>query len=265
VSVRTAIPADDRAHALHDLLTRAGDAALARVDTLDVRTKADGTRVTDADLAAADVLLEGLARLWPGEDVRSEEAGDDDAVGPGAAWYVDPIDGTGAFTEGLAHWGPTVCRTVDGRLDLGAFLEPRLGAFWFAADGGGAWRGARRLAPADPPADDPNRTLYLPSRAHLLGPLAWPGKMRALGCSAAHLAQVAAGGAAATIVPVWCTWDIGCGVLLVREAGRAVTDLAGRPFDLVAHRGRPLLAAPPSLVHPLVEAVQRALAGMTGS
>src|SRR5690606_32858884 len=158
---------------LHALLRRAGDAALDRLRDSDVRHKADGSRVTDADLAANDVLLEGLAASWPDDAVRSEEGGDHGSD-DGAVWWVDPLDGTGAFTEGLAHWGPTVCRTVRGRLDFGAFFEPRIGDFWFAADGDGAWLDGTRLGSPEPGVDGASRTLYVPSRAHHLGPLGWP-------------------------------------------------------------------------------------------
>lgn len=251
------LPPDPRAEVLARVLHAAGAAALARLDGLRSWRKPDGTALTDADLAANEVLCEGLAAAFPGEALWSEEGG---PVDPAASvvWHIDPVDGTDALVEGLAHWGPTVCRVVDGALDVGAFYVPRLGDFWFAARGGGAWLNGRRLAPPEP--RHPERaTVYLPSRAHRMPPVAWPGKMRALGCSAAHLAQVASGAAGATIIAEWQLWDVGAGVLLVEEAGRVVTDLQGAPLDPVRRVGLPLVASARTVSGPLAEAIRSAL------
>ncbi|MCB9682015.1 MAG: inositol monophosphatase family protein [Alphaproteobacteria bacterium] len=250
---------DARAPLLAHVLKEAGRAALAHRREGEVHLKADGSKVTDGDLAAHEIILEGLTRAFPGEAVLSEEGA---ALPPGTTgpvWYVDPIDGTGAYTEGLAHWGPTVARVVDGQLDVGAFYEPRLDRYWFAAAGGGAWRDGERLAPPEPGPTTPDRTLYLPSFVHHFPVIDWRGKTRALGCTAAHLAQVAGGGGAATVVPQWKLWDVGAGILLVREAGRVVVDLSGAPFDPMVEPGAPFVAAAPTIVQPLVEAFQSAL------
>lgn len=246
-------PADPRAPLLRDLLRRAGDAALARGRAPAVRRKADGSRVTDADLASEAVIVEGLRAAFPDDAVRTEETvgfavGDAHAH---ATWFVDPVDGTGALIEGLPTWGPTVCRVVDGALDVGALWMPRTREWWFAAAGRGAWRDDVRLQAQDPGLRG-DSTLLVPSGAHGVGPLRWPGKVRSLGSTATHLALVAAGGCAATVVGRWSTWDVGCGVLLVREAGRVVVDLSGRPFDPIQTPDRPFLAAAPSAVDPLV-------------
>jgi len=206
--------------------------------------KDDGSPVTDADRAAEDVLVEALTRAWPGCGIRGEEGARVD--GTEGTWYVDPIDGTSAFLEGLPTWGPTVALERDGRFELGALWLPRVGELWFAARGAGAWRDDDRLMP--PPLDRVTRTdsLYLPSRFHTRMPIRWPGKVRALGASALHLAYAASGGAAAAVIAAWAPWDIGCGILLVHEAGRTIADLTGQPVDPMQHPGRPFLAGAPA-------------------
>lgn len=262
-------PADERAAFLDDLLARAGQAAIARFRDGTTRLKADGTQVTDGDMASHDVLVEGLSKAFPGELVNSEEGPHEEDPAPGqAVWHVDPIDGTGAFADGLAHWGPTVVRVVDEHLDVGAFHMPRVGERYFAATGQGAWFNDRRLEfKEDPSAAIPARlqTLYLPSRAHRYFPIAWPGKMRALGASAAHLCLVANGTATATLIPVWSMWDVGLGIMMVREAGRAVVDLTGAPFDPVRRIAEPFVAAAPSVVPGLLEGLRAAREAHTRS
>jgi len=263
-------PADERAAFLDDLLARAGAAAMARFQRGTPRIKADGTQVTDGDMAAHDVLVEGLEQAFPGELVNSEEGPHEQDPTPGqAVWHVDPIDGTGAYAEGLAHWGPTVVRVVDDHLDVGAFHMPRIGERYFAATGQGAWLNGHRVTfdEGDPSQAIPARlqTLYLPSRAHRYFPVAWPGKTRALGASAAHLCLVATGAATATLIPVWSMWDVGLGILMVREAGRSVVDLTGAPFDPVRRIAEPFVAAAPSVVPGLLEGLRAAREAHTRS
>ena len=198
------------------------------------------------------MILEGLSSAFPADASLGEEGAA--ASGSEGTWYVDPIDGTSAFLEGLAYWGPTVCLVRDGKLERGALWIPRLGEFWYAVRGEGAFRDGERLRPPALDRVDRNASLYLPSRYHHRTPIPWPGKVRGLGSTAVHLAQVAGGGAALTLIASWAIWDIGCGILLVREAGRAITDLTGAPIEPMDHPGRAFLAGAPAAIQTLTRA-----------
>jgi myo-inositol-1(or 4)-monophosphatase len=215
-----------------------------------VSLKSDGSLVTDADKAAEEILLEGLSAAFPGYAVQGEEGAR--CSGAAGTWYIDPLDGTSSFVQLLAHWGPTVCLVEAGELVVGAFWLPRLNEFWYAEKGAGAFRNGCRLQNRTvyPPSYD--EVLLLPSRFHRVGPLDWPGKARALGSSAAHLALVAAGGAAATIIPRWCVWDVGCGVLLAEETGHVVCTLDGHELSVVEEQGLPFMVGAPNAVEYLL-------------
>jgi myo-inositol-1(or 4)-monophosphatase len=228
------------ARLLTTLLEKAGVAALERFGNVTARLKSDGSEVTEADLAASSILVEGLARAFPGCAVISEEG--EAIAGSGGTWYVDPIDGTAAFLEGLPTWGPTVTLVADDRLSLGALHLPRVGEHWFAEKGGGAWRDGARLETLDPGALNRRHSICVPSRFHNLDALPWFGKVRCLGSSAIHLAQVAAGGSVATVIPFWEIWDVGAGVLLIEEAGGTIQEFSGQPLDPVQRPGTPLVA-----------------------
>ena len=237
---------------LRTILDEAGALALQHFRRVVPDRKADGSEVTAADRAVEALLVDRLHRAFPDDGITSEEGSHLDGTS-GAVWHVDPIDGTSSFVEGLAHWGPTVVRATPERLDVGAFWQPRLREFWFAGHGHGAWRDGERLPP--PPERAPTRSgaMCVPSRFHRAGPLPWPGKVRALGSSAAHLALVAAGSADLALIPEWSLWDVGCGALLVTETGRVVTDLDGQPVDVATcRRGLPILAGAPTAIRPLV-------------
>ncbi len=208
------------------------------------RKKADGSWLTDADLAAEAVLLEAIGRDWPEDTILSEERG---AIPgrPDARWVVDPLDGTSAFTEGLAHWGPAVARlvTVGGaeRVDFGAIHLPRLGEHYYV-EGGVGWFNGAVLPPLD--RERIPRVLYLPSAFHRNFNVAFTGKARCLGGTAAHLALVARGSALAVIVaPGWSIWDTAAGLALIEAVGgRALRLTDQAPLDPLRDTGAAFVA-----------------------
>lgn len=236
-------------------LLAAGEEGLSRFRRAHVEVKSDGTRVTDADKAAEAVLVEHLSRAFPGDLLVSEEGA---RVGAGPRkWVIDPIDGTHGFIEGLAYWGPTVglVQTRAGRLELlcGATWLPRLGEFWFAAAGAGAWRNGELLPPLSAALPTSRAVFFLSSRFHRWHTLDFPGKARNLGGTAAHLALVASGSACAAYVPAgWNLWDVAAGFALLNETGGVVKTLTGEPLDLLADAGLPALAGSESAVDALL-------------
>ena len=246
-----------RARLLSDLLQEAGARALPVCGTMrPLHLKADDSPVTAADLVAEAVLLAGLRAGFPGDLLHSEEAGggrsDDPAVG---WWVIDPIDGTSAFTEGLAHWGPTVARFQGGRLDCGAIWLPRLSEFYYVGRGdpGAASGGLTALLNGQPLPPLSTRpvpsVIYLPSRFHRYGMLDSRCKARCLGGTAAHLAGVARGGSAATIVaPGWSLWDVAAGLGLLEAVGGLALRFDGAPLDPIRDEGVGFLAGFPEFV-----------------
>ncbi len=242
---------------LHELLVRAGRVSLDLWQSAQVHTKGDGTPVTDADRAADEILWHGLLGLFPEDAVVSEER--PDAGGPEhgkGTWFIDPLDGTRVFTEGLAHWGPTICRVEGGRLTHGGFYQPVLGRM-LMVDRDGAWEDGRRLPPLKEELDRYTRTLLVPSGSHRVGPVDWEGRTRNLGSTAAHLWQVARGTAAATIISRWSIWDIGCGLLACEHVGARIVDLSGAPLDPMSSPDTPFIAGHPQAVSLILQALER--------
>jgi fructose-1,6-bisphosphatase/inositol monophosphatase family enzyme len=252
------LPLPAAGHALRALLARAGAASLDHFGAGSPRRKADGTWLTDADLAAEAVLLEGLRAGWPGEAILSEERGSVPGTGP-ARWVVDPLDGTSAFTEGLAHWGPTLARLVPSgdseRVDIGALWLPRLGEYYFV-DETGAWMGDELLRPLA--EQDISRVVYLPSAFHRHFGMRFQGKARCLGGTAAHLALVARGAArAAVVAPGWSIWDTATGLTMIGAVGgRALRLPDGAPLDPIRDTGSAFIAGDAASVEELASAGQ---------
>jgi len=224
---------------LRAILEAAGRPALALRGHEDPRAKRDGSLVTSADLQAQEIIAERLTQAFPGVPIIGEEGGLDPDPGRGARWYVDPIDGTSAYLEGLAYWGPTVGLVEDDRPVLGALWLPRLGSFWVTRRGQGAWRDGVRLGPERVERVGSRDVLYVPSHFHRVGPFPFRGKTRSLGSTAVHMAQVAEGAGLGAIIGRWSPWDVACGLLLVEEAGRVITDVGAAPWGPLAATFRP--------------------------
>lgn len=240
---------------LRSFLVDAGDAALARFRTITGSRKADDTLVTEADHAAERVLVAALAAAFPQHALVGEEGARRGGDGP--TWYIDPIDGTQAYVEGLAHWGPTVGLMEGGRPLLGATLFPRMQEYWFAAAGQGAWRDGSPLAPLQPPSSPHRAVVYLPSRFHCWFSLDHPGKARSLGSTTAHLCLVAGGAASATFIPAgWSLWDVVGGLCLLKEVGAVARTLSGEPLDLQRDLSAPFIAGESQVVSRLLDGIR---------
>lgn len=239
-------PLPPRGLLLQKILQEAGEKVLPRCGNIPtLHIKADDSLLTAADLEAESIIVSALQKNFSEDAIRSEECG---AIGSGDSyWVVDPIDGTSAFSEGLAHWGPTVGRVANGRLDCAALFLPLLGEFYYTEQKK-AWLNGVLLPPIH--RDRSAKVLYLPSRFHRYFQLDYPGKGRCLGGTAAHLAGVARGAASAALVaPGWSLWDTAAGIGLIEAVGGVVVRFPeGSPLDPVADEGTTFLAGLPDLV-----------------
>ena len=87
-----------------------------------------GTRDLGAagDHMAHHLLVSELNRLYPGDDVRSEE-GLEHVANEGRLWIIDPLDGTREFRErGRIDWAVHVALSVGGAPAVGAVALPAL-------------------------------------------------------------------------------------------------------------------------------------------
>lgn len=109
---------------------------------VEVIRKADESPVTEADRRGEAMILEALARHFPGVPVISEEDasefGTPDQIGP-RFFLVDPLDGTKAFVRGDPNFTVNIGLIQDGRPVAGAVTAPATGETWFTK-AGQAWK-----------------------------------------------------------------------------------------------------------------------------
>lgn len=116
-----------------------------RARTLQSRSKADGSPVTEADTAAEAVILAGLKKLFPDIPVISEEDMADREIlkATGDTFFlVDPLDGTKEFIAGRPEYTVNIALIENGVPVAGVVYAPANGDMFI----GDAALGARRAS-----------------------------------------------------------------------------------------------------------------------
>lgn len=108
-----------------------------------IALKADQSPVTQADLAAHDLIVRELAQLTPEVPVLSEE-GAEVAFAQrsqwGCYWLVDPLDGTRHFIQGDAGFSVNIALIVNHQPRLGVVYAPVTQICYFAQQGAFAYK-----------------------------------------------------------------------------------------------------------------------------
>lgn len=209
------------------------------------RLKADRSPVCEADEAAENVLLRGLAAECPDIPVVSEEAFARGIVPKTGRVFilVDPLDGTKEFLSANAEFTVNVALIVDGAPAAGVVYAPASGRLWLGgADAtcctvpvGGA---------LPPPAERPrihgrragavltalvSRSHPDPSSESFLTRIG-TGERRPAGSSLKFCLLAEGEGDVYPRCGPTMQWDVAAGDAVLRAAGGVVVDEAGQPF-----------------------------------
>ena len=105
-----------------------------------VKTKPDGSPVTESDTAVETAIRAELARKCPSDSILGEEQGYSPGTkGSGRRWIIDPIDGTKNFMSGIPLYGTLIALEVDGKVQVAVVSMPALGRgtrYWAVCGGG---------------------------------------------------------------------------------------------------------------------------------
>ena len=109
----------------------------------EVEHKADASPLTQADLAAHRIIVEGLERLTPDLPVLSEESAHipwDVREHWTSYWLVDPLDGTREFVKRNGEFSVNIALIHQGAPVFGVVQAPVDGRVWHAVRGEQAYR-----------------------------------------------------------------------------------------------------------------------------
>ena len=196
--------------------------------------KSDSTVVTEADLAADQLIRESIEQAYPDDGIISEEAGTIFPQGKSDVWIVDPLDGTTNFSLGIQHWGIALSRITDGYPDLGVLYFPLLDELYTAEKGGGASLNGTQLTVKVSDASQPMSFFLCCSRTFRHYDVSVRYKTRILGSAAYGLCTVARGSARLAFEVTPKVWDFSASWLITQEAGGFIAPLNGdSPFPLI--------------------------------
>jgi len=201
-------------------------------------TKAGGSPVTEADLAANRLIVESISAEWPGEPVLAEESRDSaDQRVERDLWIVDPLDGTREFLAQNGEFAVMIGFVAGGEPVAGVVYLPARGLLYEAGSGQGAWaidaQGNRR--PLRARVADPASLRMVGSRSH-------PDPLLQKMQQALHIRDVRPSGSVGVKcgliaeaerdvyihpVPHLKEWDTCAPEVILREAGGTVSDCLG--------------------------------------
>ena len=207
-------------------------ASLAGKALVELRNEPGDARDIGAagDRLAHQLLVSELNKLYPADDVRSEE-GLEHVAGDGRLWIVDPLDGTREFREvPRTDWAVHVALAVGGVAMVGAVALPALEMVLSTAE-----------TPSLPPyrRDDPPRVVVSRSRppdvaydvAEAIGAVLVP-----MGSAGAKIASVVLGEAEVYVhAGGQYEWDSCAPVAVATASGLHASRLDGAPL----HYGDP--------------------------
>lgn len=240
--------------------------AASRLSSIRWEAKKGHDFVSEVDRGAEAAIATVIHRLFPSAMIVGEELSPEAAADAELAFVVDPLDGTTNFLHGYPEYAVSIAALSNGALRAGAVLNVSSGELFTASTGEGAYLNGKRIrvsAIADP-ALSLIGTGFPFKKLELL-----PGYLKQFDRVTRHTSGVRrAGSAALDLAAVACgrfdgfweldlaPWDVATGVLLVREAGGVVTDLAGKDAEI---NFGPFVAGNPA-IHPwLLDAVRNAV------
>ena len=217
----------------------AGSHALARYGKdVTVRTKTDGSAVSDADVGAEEAVRAWIGERFPDDGIVGEELGTTGADRK-RRWIVDPIDGTTSYLRRVPLWGTLVAVAEADTVLAGAIYCPAVDEMVGAAAGEGCWWNGARARVSD--VAELSDATVLTSAATHADDEERGGRWRALAAKA-RVARtwgdcygyllVATGRAEVMADPVLKPWDSAALAPVIAEAGGVFTDWSGRATGL---------------------------------
>ncbi|MGY3237787.1 myo-inositol-1(or 4)-monophosphatase [Bradyrhizobium sp. USDA 4448] len=209
---------------------------LGEIEHLQVSLKGPANFVTLADKRAEEILYQDLSKARPGYGFIGEEGGTREGSDKSHTWIVDPLDGTTNFLHGIPQFAISIGLVREGTIIAGVIYNPANDELYIAERGKGVFLNDQRLRVAG------RRQLHecvvacgLPHigrgdheefRREMAAIQDRVAGLRRFGAASLDLAFVAAGRLDGYWERNLQSWDIAAGVLMVREAGGTVSDIA---------------------------------------
>ena len=200
------------------------------------------SELTEADLAANNILIATISAAFPDDAILSEETADTPArLTNRRCWIIDPLDGTREFTLGIPEFCVSVGFVLDGEAVVGALLNPATGELIAGAVGSGVTLNGAPAHVSDHATIQGAR--FLVSRSEMkkgwFDDLKGSADLTPMGSVAWKFGLVAVGQSEGSFTPKPRNeWDLCAGVACIRAGGGRATN--GKGEDYTFNRPDPL-------------------------
>lgn len=217
-----------------DTARSAGKEALRYYAKGDPQMKFDSDLVTEAELHLVEWVRTRLQSQFPEHRMlRDGLPGQDYLHGQkGYLWIYDALDGVANFQAGIPLWGISLALLENFWPIFGVFYMPVTGDFFHASAGDKAYRGDEQIRLPESGEVSNESLLLTYSRFHNHYRSRFPGKIRNLGCTAAHICYVACGCAEAALIANVSYQDLAAAQIILNAAGGKICKMDGADFYL---------------------------------
>ena len=222
----------------------AGNILVQRLGVAKIASKGDINLVTEADIAAEELIIERIRSHYPQHGILAEESGEAILVGGKRSewkWIIDPLDGTTNYAHGYPCFCVSIALEHNGELTLGVVYDPMRDEMFAAERGQGATLNDRKIRVST--VDELNCAMLCtgfpynvrerPDFAREFAKFTMEAQaVRRDGSAALDLAYVACGRFDGFWEDGLNSWDIAAGALLISEARGKITNFKDEPLDI---------------------------------
>jgi myo-inositol-1(or 4)-monophosphatase len=217
-----------------DVIHQAGEKAMAYYGKGRPHVKFDQGVVTEAELQLTDFFQTQLRKQFPEhqmfhfDQVNQNYSHEEKRY----LWTFDPLEGVANFQAGIPIWGLSMALLDNFWPIFGVFYMPATDDLFHArAEKDAFWGNEKIRIPASGNINDES-LLFTYSRFHKDYRSTFPGKIRSLGCTTAHICYVAMGRADAAIIANESFQGLAAARVIIEAAGGKICKIDGGEFYL---------------------------------
>ena len=211
-----------------------GEKALAYYGKGESHSKFDQGLVTEAELHLTDFFQGQLQAQFPEHQLFGNNQENDGYTHEEKryVWVYDPLDGIANFQAGIPVWGSSLALLENFWPVFGLFNMPSTGDLFHARAGGKSFWGDEEISVSNQENIDDESLFLTYSRFHHHYHSTFPGKIRNLGSTAAHICYVAMGRAEAAVIANESYQGLAAVRVIIEAAGGRLYKMDGSEFSL---------------------------------
>ena len=215
-----------------EVIRRSGEEALLYYGKGNSRIKFDEELVTEADSHLMEFFQDQLDNRFPEHQVFNNNQTNTNYTHDEKRyiWIFDPLDGVANFQAGIPIWGISLALIENFWPIFGVFYMPATGDLFHARADQNAFLGDEEIRVSDLKNINDESLLFTYSRFHYRYRSTFPGKIRDLGCTGAHICYVAMGRAEAAVIANESYQDLAAAGIILEAAGGKICKMDGGDF-----------------------------------